>query len=466
KELNDQGHSIIMVTHEHDIAGWASRVLTLSDGRIIEDRIQKDIPRISLPQFSFDERQRRRIFHLSGLKNYCQEAFAAILSNKLRSLLSILGVMIGVAAVITMLALGAGAKRSMEETLSSLGTNVLMVRAPRRSGAVSMGAQGATRFNFADLAAIQKIEGVEDAVPYVSGRAQVVFQNKNWNTSVIGTTADYTTVKDNFPQMGRFFTKAEENSRAKVAIIGQTVSNELFGDENPVGMDLRINRINFNVIGVMPKKGAMGWQNLDDQILVPIKTAMYRLMGKDYIDYFEVKVDNAENMQYVSDEIVNELMRLHRLSEADRQSIDVINMAEIQAAASALIATLSYLLGAVAAVSLLVGGIGIMNIMLVIVMERTHEIGLQKALGAQKSDIMIQFLVESVIICLLGGIIGIAFGGLISWAMSSLAQWNIFISAESIALAFGFSVIVGVVFGMWPAWRAAKLLPIEALRYE
>ncbi|MFH2034540.1 MAG: FtsX-like permease family protein, partial [Candidatus Margulisiibacteriota bacterium] len=230
--------------------------------------------------------------------------------------------------------------------------------------------------------------------------------------------------------------------------------------------DIRINRINFNVIGVMPKKGAMGWQNQDDQILIPIKTAMYRLMGKDYIDYFEVKVDRAENMQYVSDEIVNELMRVHRLSEADRQSIDVINMAEIQAAASALIATLSYLLGAVAAVSLLVGGIGIMNIMLVIVMERTHEIGLQKALGAQKSDIMIQFLVESVIICLLGGIIGIAFGGLISWAMSSLAQWNIFISAESIALAFGFSVIVGVVFGMWPAWRAAKLLPIEALRYE
>ncbi|OGC13504.1 hypothetical protein A2290_01965 [candidate division WOR-1 bacterium RIFOXYB2_FULL_36_35] len=267
-------------------------------------------------------------------------------------------------------------------------------------------------------------------------------------------------------QYGRFFTQGEANARDKVAILGKAVADELFGNQNPVGQFVRINRISFQIVGVAAEQGARGWTNLDDQIIIPVKTAMYRLMGDDYIDYFEVKVKKLDSMAYVSQQITSELMRLHRMQESDRESIDIINMAEIQQAASAMVATLSYLLGSVAVVSLLVGGIGIMNIMLVMVMERTHEIGLRKALGAQRSDILVQFLVEAVLICLFGGIIGIGFGILISYILSTLAQWVIFISTGSIILAFTFSVLVGVIFGIWPAWRASKLLPIEALRYE
>ncbi|MBN2058406.1 MAG: ABC transporter permease [Candidatus Saganbacteria bacterium] len=466
RELNRQGNTIIMVTHEHDIAAYANRVLTLHDGEIIKDERKEKIKAAAIASVDLKEKKKHHWCCVAGLKNYTYEAYLSIVNNKLRSILSILGVMIGVAAVITMLALGTGAKRSMEETLSSLGTNMLMVRAPFRSRGISLGTQGPTRFTFEDLEVLKKLDGVNYAVPYVSGRAQLVYQNKNWNSSVVGTSVDYQPMRDVVPELGRFFTLAEANSRAKVALIGQTVADELFGKDDPVGQSIRINRISFQVVGVLPKQGAAGWQNQDDRVLIPLKTAMYRLLGDDYIQYFEVQVKTAEQMTAVSDEIITQLLRLHRLPEAQRQSIDVMNMAQIQEAASAMISTLSYLLGAVAAVSLLVGGIGIMNIMLVMVMERTHEIGLRKALGAQRSDILIQFLVEAVLICLFGGVVGIAFGSLVSWGLSSIAQWNIYISAGSIVLAFTFSVLVGIIFGLWPAWRAAKLLPIVALRYE
>ena len=466
KQLNEQGNTIIMVTHEHDVAEWASRVLTLHYGKIIRDDKKQGQQRAKTREFTFDEKEKGEHGYWSGLKNYCYEAYLSIVNNKLRSFLSILGVMIGVAAVIAMLALGTGAKKSMEETLSSLGTNLLMVRVQRQEHGVSQGSQGATRFNFVDLEALKGLTSVDYVVPYVSGRAQVVFQSRNWNTSVTGTSVDYPNLRNVQIDTGRFFTRAEANSRAKVVIIGQTVARELFGEENPVGQWIRANRISFNVIGILPKQGAAGWRNLDDQIIMPIKTAMYRLIGEDYINYFEIKVGEVADMQPVTNSIVNEIMRLHRMPESERQRIDIINMVEIQAAASALISTLSYLLGALAAVSLLVGGIGIMNIMLVMVMERTHEIGLRKALGAQRRDILIQFLIEAVLICLFGGTVGILFGSFVSWILSAFANWNIFISPGSVVLAFTFSVLVGLVFGLWPAWRASKLLPIVALRYE
>lgn len=465
QELNKQGNTIIMVTHEPDIAAYANRVLTLRDGEIVSDERRAAKSTGKVGEYTATSRKRHWC-SLASIGNYTYEAYLSIVNNKLRSILSILGVMIGVAAVIAMLALGTGAKRSMEETLSSLGTNILMVRPPFRQGGVSLGSQAPTRFTFADLETLKRIDGLDCVVPYVNGRAQVVFQSKNWNTSVLGTSVDYQTVRNVIPEEGRFFTLAETNSKAKVALIGQTVAKELFPNDSPVGQWIRVNRVSFQVVGVMPTQGSSGFQNQDDRIIVPLKTAMYRLLGTDYISYFEVQVKDPERMTPVTGQIVDEIMRLHRLPESQRQSIDVINTAEIQAAATALISTLSYLLGAVAAVSLLVGGIGIMNIMLIMVMERTHEIGLRKALGAQKSDILIQFLVEAVLICLFGGLIGILFGSLISWILSSVAQWNIYISLGSILLAFVFSVFVGVVFGLWPAWRAAKLLPIEALRYE
>jgi macrolide transport system ATP-binding/permease protein len=267
-------------------------------------------------------------------------------------------------------------------------------------------------------------------------------------------------------QMGRFYTAAEANTRAKVAVIGQTVLDNLYGGANPIGQTIKINKVNFTVIGVFETQGGGGFQNPDDRIVIPIKTAMYRLLGVDYISYFDVRVRNKEDIPDAQGAIVKEIMRVHRMQESQKQSINIFNMADIQAAASSVITTLSILLGAVAAVSLLVGGIGIMNIMLVMVMERTHEIGLRKALGAQRSDILIQFLIEAVLICFLGGIIGIIFGSVISILLSTLANWTTYISSGSIILSFTFSVAIGIIFGLWPAMRASKMLPIEALRYE
>jgi macrolide transport system ATP-binding/permease protein len=466
KDLNAAGNTIIMVTHEPDIAAFASRVILLQDGKIVSDKKQAETLKREVPEMPREEGGHARIFVFAELKNYVFEALNSIANNKLRSFLSILGVMIGVAAVITMLALGTGAKMSMEKTLSSLGTNLLTVRAQRNVGGISLGQETPTRFTFEDLTALQKLDGVQYAVPYVTGRGQAVYQDNNWNTSVVGTSADFPLLRDLKMDSGRFFTPAEANSRAKVAVIGQTIEDNLFAGANPIGQPIKINRINFTVVGLLQSQGASGFQNPDDRIVIPVKTAMYRLLGTDYLSYFEIRTKTREDMTATQDNIVNELSRIHKLSESQKQSINVMNMADIQAAANTLITTLSLLLGAVAAVSLLVGGIGIMNIMLVMVMERTHEIGLRKALGAQRSDILIQFLIEAVLICFLGGVIGIIFGSLVSFLLSALANWTTFISLGSILLSFTFSVMIGIIFGLWPAMRASKMLPIEALRYE
>jgi len=466
KELNAEGNTIIMVTHSSELAEVASRVLRLHDGSIIadekkpSDRIREQLKIASIKMSG------RRILSPAELKNYILESLTTIMSNKLRSFLSILGVMIGVAAVIAMLAIGTGAQREVQKSLASLGTNLLMVRASNVSRGISFGTDSTTRFTFADLEALKKIDGVNKVVPYVNSRAQAVYQNKNWNTSILGTSTDYMKVRDSAPQSGRFFTEAETAARSKVAIIGVTVAQQLFGGDSPLNKQIRINRISFNVIGLLPEKGVSGFRNQDDQIIIPVTTAMYRLVGTDYINNFDVQAVDDSAMPYLLDEIPSVLTKLHRLPEDETDKIDIRNMADIQKAATDMIRTFSILLGAIAAVSLLVGGIGIMNIMLVMVMERIREIGLRKSLGAENSDILLQFLTEGVMICVFGGIIGILFGSGVSWTISALAGWTTFISMDSILLAIIFSVLTGLIFSLWPAWRAAKLLPIVALRYE
>jgi len=398
--------------------------------------------------------------------DYLHEAFLALKANKLRSFLSILGVVIGVAAVIAMLAVGTGAQRQVEQSLATLGTNLLSVRTSFHSQGIALGSDTVTRLNLEDLEAIKNLDGVKAVVPYVNGRAQVVFENRNWNTSIYGTSIDYQSVRDSVPKIGRFFNRSEENTRAKVAVLGTAVAKELFPDEDPLGQWIKINRINFLVIGVLPEKGASGFRNADDQIVMPLSTAMYRLLGRDYINNFDVQAESTEDLVYLQEEIGPLLIKLHRLPPSQEDAFDIRNMADIQKAASEMIGTFSFLLGSIALVSLLVGGIGIMNIMLVMVMERTREIGLRKAIGAKSRDILVQFLIESMLICVLGGVIGIGLGALISFTISFIAGWSIVITGQSIILAFTFSVAVGVIFGIWPARRAANLMPVEALRYE
>ena len=541
KELNAQGTTIIMVTHEADLAQAASRIITLKDGLIVADEKKAAAPgewaaretaaasdrslagpldsrfrgsdkshvksspspsmpspspsmpspspsmpspssvsapssSVSSPSSSVSSPRRRgsiparshkrRSITPASIWNYAYEALLSLFANKVRSLLSILGVLIGVAAVIAMLALGSGAKMSVQKSLANLGSNLLMVSTSFRSRGISLGADSVTRFTFDDLKALGQLDNVTAVVPYVNGRAQAVYQNKNWNASVVGSTPEYQTVRNSVPTSGRFFSQAEVTTRAKVAVIGQTVVDELFGQANPLGQQIKINRINFLVIGLLPVKGSTGFQNSDNQVLVPITTAMYRLFGRDYISSFDVQVDEAENMAAAQEEVTQTLARLHRLTDAQLENIDVHNMADIQATMNSVVGTFTLLLGSIAAVSLLVGGIGIMNIMLVLIMERTHEIGLRKALGAENRDILLQFLVESVLICVLGGLLGIGLGSGIAILLSTVFGWYTVIDLGSIALAFGFSVGIGVVFGLWPAWRAARLLPVEALRYE
>ena len=466
ENLNSQGITVIMVTHEPDLAQSARRVITLRDGNIVSDETKRTQPPASLPSFSVKKKSGFRVLQPAAIKNYIYEAILSLAANTLRSFLSILGVMIGVAAVIAMLAMGTGAQKQVEQTMASLGTNLLMVSTSFRSRGIALGADSVTRFTFEDLTAIKKIDMVQRVVPNVNGRVQAVYLNRNWNTQVIGTSPDYQPVRSSFPESGRFFNEMEVTSRAKVAVLGKTVAKELFPNINPIGKQLRLNRIAFNIIGVLPEKGVSGFRNVDDQILIPVTTAMYRLLGRDYINNFDVQVSDASLMPAAQEEISKTLLKLHRLAESQAENIDVRNMAEIQQAAGEMVRTFSLLLGSIALVSLLVGGIGIMNIMLVMVMERTHEIGLRKALGAENRDILIQFLVEVVLICALGGALGIAFGSLISWGISFFAGWAVLISASSILLAFSFSVLVGLIFGLWPAYRAAKLLPVEALRYE
>lgn len=407
-----------------------------------------------------------KYFSWSRLKFYFFEAFVSLVNNKLRSLLSILGVLIGVAAVIAMLAMGTGAQKQVEQNLAALGTNLLSVRGSSPQRGISQGGDSGVRFTLADLEAIKKIEGVAQAVPYVNGRAQIVFGGRNWNTQVIGTSPDFQLVRDSIPTQGRFFTEAEIRTKAKVAVLGKQVADQLFGEGNPLGKWIRINRINFLVIGQLPEKGSTGFQNQDDRVIIPVTTAMSRLVGTEYVNSFDIKVDSTEQLESVQKEIPPLLIALHRLQPAQIDQIDVRNMADIQKAAGEMASTFALLLGSIAAVSLLVGGIGIMNIMLVMVMERTHEIGLRKALGAENGDILMQFMVEAVLICVLGGAVGSLLGILISWAISTFAGWNVLISLWSIVLAFTFSALTGLVFGLWPAWRAAQLQPIEALRHE
>ncbi|MCJ7645821.1 ABC transporter permease [bacterium] len=474
ENLNQKGKTIIMVTHEKEIAQHAKRIIYMRDGEIISDERKGSDTQdhSSIPaDISLDDILSQS--HRSGVgaefMAHFRQAIYAIVSHKMRSILSMLGILIGVAAVIAMLALGQGAKESISQRLASLGSNLLTVRpGSHRTQGVSLEAGAVTRFTLRDAEEMSKLPQIRRVSPSVSGRGQVVYGNKNWNTRVQGTGEDYGLMRAATPVIGRFFTQEELRIRRKVALLGQTLVRELFENTNPLGASIKINRINFDVIGVLPEKGATGWHDEDDLVVIPVTTAMYRLLGKEYVDNIDVEVRDPSLMEAAQDSISKLIIERHRLSlnKESEDSFEIRNMAEIQETVESTAKTMTWLLGSIAAISLLVGGIGIMNIMLVSVTERTREIGLRKALGARSIDIMTQFLIESVVMTFIGAIVGIAFGSGIAWLLAIFAGWTTKVSAFSTIIATTFSIAVGIGFGLWPARQAAKLNPIEALRYE
>ena len=438
KALNRKGKTVVIVTHEPEIAAQARRVITMRDGNIISDKRQDE----ELTATGASVPGTRAVIATAedvvpgGMRflDYARQAISAMVSHKMRAFLSILGILIGVAAVIAMIALGRGAQQSIEQQLSSLGSNLLMVRpGSSQAGGVSLGAGASTRFTFQDVAAIAKMTGsVGSVAPSVTGHVQVVYGSKNWSTQVEGTVPAYEKVRAATPIAGQFFADEDVTARGKVALLGTTVVTQLFGDEDPVGRTIKINLVNFTVIGVLPSRGASTFRDQDDIVLVPVTTAMYRLLGKQYIDSIYVEAKGPDMIDTAQEDVAAVLAREHQMSVKEAgDSFQIRNMSDMKQAMESSTQTMGMLLGAIAAISLLVGGIGIMNIMLVSVTERTREIGLRKALGANNRDIMTQFLIESVLMSLIGGVAGIIVGVGASFLITLAAGWAVKISVPA-----------------------------------
>lgn len=397
-------------------------------------------------------------------------AFHALIANKLRSILTMLGIIIGVGAVIAMVSVGMGVREQVQSSIASLGSNMLIVSPGSAStkGGVRSGAGSGVRLKTEDAAAIREnIKNIDYVSPTVGRSYQIVAGNQNWNTSVQGVLPEYMAIRSLSVGSGTFIGAQDVSSRSRVAVIGATVAENLFGEVSPVGQNIRINNTPYQVIGVLDSKGqsSMG-QDQDDIVIVPLTTAQERLLGITYIHSISIQVSAAEAMEQAQSEVENLLRQRHRITAGKEDDFRVMNLTSVMEMMNETTGMITLLLGSIAAISLLVGGIGIMNIMMVSVTERTREIGIRKALGATFSNIMLQFLIESVVIGVIGGIIGIGAGCAGALAISKFGGFNTVITAAPILLSFTFSVGIGLFFGIYPARKAALLDPIEALRYE
>jgi putative ABC transport system permease protein len=399
-------------------------------------------------------------------------ALRALIANKMRSALTMLGIIIGVSAVIAMIAVGSGAKQQIDEQIASMGSNLLMVQSgSSTSGGFRGGAGTVATLTVYDAKAIEtEIPGVKYVAPSINGVAQVVYGNQNWSTGINGTAPEMIEIRGWSLSSGRPFTEQELDGTAKVCVLGQTVTDNLFGGIDPIGQIVRIKKIPFTVVGVLTPKGQTTWgQDQDDIVFVPLTTAQKQLFGQTFpgmVRSIAVQAWGPDDVKQVETQI-NELLRQrHRIQPNQDNDFSVRNLTEMMSTREQSANVMSLLLGSIASISLIVGGIGIMNIMLVSVTERTREIGIRIAVGAKGRDILLQFLIESIVLSLMGGILGIGIGMVGTVILSSFTQWPTLFSTKAILLAFLFSGSVGVFFGFYPARKASLLNPIDALRYE
>jgi len=401
-----------------------------------------------------------------------QETYTALSANKARSGLTILGIVIGISSVIAMVSIGTGASASISSSIESLGSNLIQITpgAQRTQGFGASGGRGnAKTLTNDDAKAIEKeVANILAVDPEVSGRYQVTAKGTNTNTSVTGVTSVYPQIKNIEIAEGIFITDAQNTSASKVAVLGPTTRDDLFGVDatEVVGKSIRIKGIEFKVIGITVSKGGTGFQNQDDVIYIPTQTSQRYFSGDKYLSTIAVQAATKESMTQVQEDITALLLKRHKISDAKQADFSAMNQNDILSTASSVTSTLTYLLAAIGGISLLVGGIGIMNMMLTTVTERTREIGLRKAIGAKKKDISTQFLAEAVALTVVGGVIGILLGWVISYVVNLTGLVKTSVSLTSVLLAFGVSAVIGIVFGYYPARRAANLNPIEAMRYE
>lgn len=473
KSLHEQGKTVIVVTHDPEVASYADRVLHIRDGKIEKDERSHKVyvgsnKPVNHPQNSS---------FLGGLLTGLVSGYRAILHNRLRSLLTVLGIVIGVAAVIGMLGVGEGAKRHITTEIEKLGANVVMVfNRPPRTKEEAFEWRGRSKgLTYADAIAIKdKCTAVDHVAPEIRRNVVARYLDNEYEAEVIGTTPEYQMIRNHWPEYGRFINQDDLKSWAKICVLGKNVKKELFGDEYPIGKEIKLEGERFTVVGVMQKKGAFGWLRFDDQIFVPILTMQKRFTGDDRVQM--ILVQSKPDMADTASQQVHQLL-LDRHNKVE--DFVIRSQEEFRQTIEKTVGTFKIMLAGIAAISLIVGGIGIMNIMLVSVTERTREIGLRKAVGARRRDIMVQFLIESTMLSVTGGIIGILLGTLFANTVGNLMVgagmfgpprlWGggqSVVTFSSVLLAFMFAVTVGIFFGMYPARKAARMDPVEALRYE